>query len=179
MKKYWPQERSSEYPIIKQEILKCEKEKKKRHFKVKDWASDQETIKRPKKKKCAEDYRAETDTEPAKRQSVGIKIKNILMDKRRKGFMVRESSENRKRDKCKPAWVETEFCWSNISFDFLFPFFPAQPGSMQMRSPWQEAVVAQDNRPTGHRWTREREDTAPNRSLVFLLVFCLLPPNCC
>ena len=70
---------------------------------MKDWASDQETIKRPKKKKCAEDYRAETDTEPAKRQSVGIKIKNILMDKRRKGFMVRESSENRKRDKCKPA----------------------------------------------------------------------------
>ena len=82
-----------------------------------------------KKKECGEDYRAETDTEPAKRQSVGTKIKNSLMDKRSKGFMVRESSENRKRDKCKPAWVETEFCWSNISFDFLFPFFPAQPGS--------------------------------------------------
>lgn len=59
--------------------------------------------KETKKKECGEDYRAETDTEPAKRQSVGTKIKNSLMDKRSKGFMVRESSENRKRDKCKPA----------------------------------------------------------------------------
>lgn len=70
------------------------KKKKKRHFKVKDWASDQETIKRPKKKNVRRIIELrQTQNQP----------KDILMDKRRKGFMVRESSENRKRDKCKPA----------------------------------------------------------------------------
>ena len=79
------------------------KKKKKKAFQSEGLGFRSGDNKETKKKECGEDYRAETDTEPAKRQSVGIKIKNILMDKRRKGFMVRESSENRKRDKCKPA----------------------------------------------------------------------------
>lgn len=45
-------------------------------------SSEQET--RKGQKECGEDYGAGTDTEAARRQSVGSKIKNILMDKRRR-----------------------------------------------------------------------------------------------
>lgn len=72
-----PREGSREDRSVKQEILKPEK-----YFKAKHWGSDPETRKWQKER--ARDYRAGTDTEPAKRQSVGTKIKNILTDKRRR-----------------------------------------------------------------------------------------------
>lgn len=123
-----PQKGLSEHPTLKQE-RNPEIWERKKHFKVKGWGSDQETRKWP--KEHGEDYGAGTDTERAKGQSAGTKSKNILMDKRKgKGFMVRESSENKKQDKCKPAWLETEFIllvkhliWFS---PFILPRLPAQ-----------------------------------------------------
>lgn len=51
---------------------------------------------------------------------------NLFMIKgEEKGFSVRESSENKKPDRCEPAQLETEFILgSNISFNFLCTFSP-------------------------------------------------------
>lgn len=90
------------------------------------------------KKELGEDYGAGTDTGLARGpSSVGTKIKNILKDKRRrgeKGFMVRESSGNKKARPMEASLTGDRIHFAGQMLNLIFSLLSSPSFSSALRT---------------------------------------------